>query len=172
MSSSGVTNVAGDQTPIVRTWADVSVTVETLAGQVRADRMPDVLVGVLRGGIVPAVLFSHLLGVREVRAVEVVHTLDDTVNADKSGTPHVVNAATLADLTGMDVLLVDDIAGSGDTLVCTVGLLHAAGAKTVRTAVLTVNRANWRRPQNPADVVTYLGHQVDSWVIFPWEASA
>jgi len=172
MSSSGVTNVADDQTPIVLTWADVRAMVDTLAARVRADRLPDVLVGVIRGGMIPAVLLSHLLGVRGVRAVEVVHTLDDTVNAEKSGTPQVVNAATLADLTGRDVLLVDDIAGSGDTLACTVGLLHAAGAKTVRTAFLTVNRANWRRPQNPAEVVTYLGDQVDSWVIFPWEASA
>jgi len=157
---------------MVLTWVDVTKTVDTIAGQIRADRMPDVLVGVLRGGLVPAVLLSHQLGVREVRAVEVVHTLDDTVNADKSGSPQVINAATLANLTSMDVLLVDDIAGSGDTLVCTVDLLHAAGAKRVRTAVLTVNRANWRRPQSPAQVVTYLGGQVDSWVIFPWEASS
>ncbi|MBX7269601.1 purine phosphoribosyltransferase [Micromonospora sp. Llam7] len=167
-----MTNVAGDQTPIALTWADVTKTVDTFAGQVRTDRVPDVLVGVLRGGLVPAVLLSHQLGVREVRAVEVVHTLDDTVNADKSGTPRVVNPATLGDLKGMDVLLVDDIAGSGDTLVCVVGLLHAAGAKRVRTAVLTVNRANWHRPQSPADVVRYLGSQVDSWVIFPWEVPA
>ncbi|NBE82134.1 purine phosphoribosyltransferase [Micromonospora sp. NEAU-HG-1] len=167
-----MTNVAGDQTPIVLTWPDVTKTVDTIAGQVRADRLPDVLVGVLRGGLVPAVLLSHQLGVREVRSVEVVHTLDDTVNADKSDTPQVVNPATLGDLKGMDVLLVDDIAGSGDTLVCTVGLLHAAGATRVRTAVLTVNRANWHRPQSPTDVVRYLGHQVDSWVIFPWEAPA
>jgi hypoxanthine phosphoribosyltransferase len=172
MSSSGVTNVADKQTPILLSWADVTATVDAIAGQIRADRIPDVLVGVLRGGLVPAVLLSHQLGVRAVRAVEVIHTLDDTVNADKSGTPEVVSAAALGDLTGMDVLLVDDIAGSGDTLVCTVGLLHAAGAKRVRTAVLTVNRANWRRPQKPADAVTYLGGQVDSWVIFPWEAPA
>ncbi|MEV0003433.1 phosphoribosyltransferase family protein [Micromonospora sp. NPDC050980] len=165
-------NVAVDQTPIILSWADVAETVDVIAGQVRDDRLPDVLVGVLRGGLVPAVLLSHGLGVREMRAVEVVHTLDDSVNADKSGTPQVVNPATLGDLTGMDVLLVDDIAGSGDTLVCTVGLLQAAGAKRVRSAVLTVNRANWRRPQRPADVVTYLGHQVGTWVIFPWEASA
>ncbi|MEV4706741.1 phosphoribosyltransferase family protein [Actinoplanes sp. NPDC049316] len=164
--------MAGDQTPIVLSWPDVAKTVDTIAGQVRDYGLPDVLVGVLRGGLVPAVLLSHQLGVRELRAVEVVHTLDDSVNADKSGTPQVVNPATLGDLTGMDVLLVDDIAGSGDTLVCTVGLLHAAGAKRVRSAVLTVNRANWHRRQRPADVVTYLGHQVDSWVIFPWEASA
>jgi hypoxanthine phosphoribosyltransferase len=167
-----VTNVAGDQTAIILSWPDVAETVDAIADQVREDRLPDVLVGVLRGGLVPAVLLSHQLGVRDMRAIEVVHTLDDSVNADKSGTPQVVNPATLGDLTGMDVLLIDDIAGSGDTLVCTVGLLHAAGAKKVRSAVLTVNRANWHRPQYPADVVTYLGHQVDTWVIFPWEAPA
>lgn len=172
MSSSGVTIVAGDQNPTFLTWPDVVETVDAIAGQVRTDRLPDVLVGVLRGGIVPAVLLSHQLGVRELRAVEVAHTLDDSINADKFGAPQVMNPASLGDLTGQDVLLVDDIAGSGDTLICTVGLLHAAGAQRVRSAVLTVNRANWRRPQRPADVVMYLGRQVDTWVVFPWEALA
>lgn len=172
MSSSGVTNVAGSQSLTILTWPDVMEMVDVIAGQVRNDRLPDVVVGVLRGGLVPAVLLSHQLGVRRIRAVEVARTLDNSVNADKSGTPQVVNPASLGDLTGHDVLLVDDIAGSGDTLICTVGLLQAAGAQRVRTAVLTVNRANWHRAQRPADVVTYLGHQVGTWVIFPWEAPA
>ena len=164
-------NVVDERTPVMLTWDDVARTVDALAGRILADRMPEVLVGVLRGGLVPAVLLGHKVGVRSVRAVEVTHTIDDSVGADKFRAPRVVNAASIGDLTGMDVLLIDDIAGSGDTLECTIDLLQAAGATRVRTAVLTVNHANWRRSQSPADVVTYIGDVVDRWVIFPWEGT-
>lgn len=172
MCSSGVTNVAGEPDIVVLTWDDIDKTVTGLAARVAADQMPEVLVAVVRGGLIGAVLLSHRLGVRPVRAVEVTHTVDDSVRATKSAVPTVVNAASLGDLAGLDVLIVDDIAGSGDTLDRAVQLVQAAGAAKVRTAVLTVNRANWRQPNDPADAVTYVGDIVDGWVIFPWEAAA
>lgn len=155
--------------PIVLDWPAVTGAVARIAGTARADGIPDVVVGVLRGGVVPAVLIAHLLGVRTVRAVEVVHTVGDGIDAAKTTQPTVVNAASLGDLGGSDVLVADDIAGSGDTLVATVDLVKAAGAARVRTAVCVVNAANWLRPQRPEQALTYLGVTVEGWVIFPWE---
>ncbi|MFD6757239.1 MULTISPECIES: phosphoribosyltransferase [Micromonospora] len=161
--------MADDRTPTMLGWDDITATADRIASEIRAHTVPDVVVGVLRGGVIPAVLLAHALGVRSLRAVEVLHTTADGVDAVKSSAPQVANAASLGDLTGANVLIVDDVAGSGDTIARTVELVVAAGAVRVRTAIFVVNVGNWRRPQKPEQALTYIGTAVDGWVVFPWE---
>nr|WP_245712586.1 phosphoribosyltransferase family protein [Micromonospora nigra] len=161
--------MADDGTPPMLGWDAITATADRIADEVRADSVPDVLVGVLRGGVIPAVLLAHALAVRTVRTVEVLHTTADGVDAVKSAAPQVANPASLGDLTGADVLIVDDVAGSGDTLARTVELVRDAGAARTRTATFVCNVGNWRRPQAPGQALTYIGTVVDGWVIFPWE---
>lgn len=150
-------------------WAELAATVHDLAGMAREDGLPEVVVGVLRGGMVPAVMVAHALGVRTVRAVEVVHTVSDGVDAAKTALPRVGNPASLGDLAGLDVLVVDDIVGSGDTAAYTVDLIRGAGPVRVRFAVCVVNAANWRRQDRPEQLLSYVGVTVEGWVVFPWE---
>jgi hypoxanthine phosphoribosyltransferase len=164
-----VTNVAADPAAHVLRWDDITAAAETMAAKIRADGVPDVVVAVLRGGVIPAVLLAHQLGVRTVRAVEIIHTATDKVNADKTASPQVTNPASLGHLVGADVLIVDDIAGSGDTGECAADLVSAAGAARIRTAVCVVNTGNWHRPQPPEQALTYVGATVQGWVSFPWE---
>jgi hypoxanthine phosphoribosyltransferase len=161
--------VAADLAPTLLPWNDLVTITTRLAERIRLDGRPDVLVGVLRGGLVPAVLLAHALGCRSVRAVEVIHTTRDGVDAAKTIEPHITNPASLGDLHNLDVLLVDDIAGTGDTIHTTAGLVAACGARRVRTAVCAVNAANWRRPHPPTSQLTYIGTTDRGWVIFPWE---
>jgi len=114
-------------------------------------------------------MICHALGVRDLRSVHVTRTVADGVDADKTPEPVCRNAASLGDLAGADVLVVDDIAGSGATLRDVAGLVRACEPATVRTAACVVNQANWRDHRDPHQVVTYIGVTVDRWVIFPWE---
>ncbi|WP_327153225.1 hypothetical protein OHU45_02020 [Streptomyces tubercidicus] len=70
----------------------------------------------MRGGVIPAVWLAHRLGIRDVRTVVITRTTSDSIDAAKTTLPGVRNAASLGDLTGLDVLLVDDTAGSGAPL--------------------------------------------------------
>ncbi|MEU8075882.1 phosphoribosyltransferase family protein [Catellatospora citrea] len=157
--------------PIMIDWDQLRSLTAGLAEQVAREGDPDVVVGVLRGGMVPAVLMCHALGSRELRAVDVTHTLSDKVAADKSDAPTVRNENALGELAGLDVLIVDDIAGSGDTLEAVHGLIAGRGAARIRSAVCIVNVANWNRQQPADQYVTYIGDAVERWVVFPWEAS-
>ncbi len=163
----GVISVAGE--PIVLDWAALSGIAARVAGLAHAGGVPDVVVGVSRNGLVPAVIICHALGVRDLRSVHVTRTVADGVDADKTPEPVHRNVASLGNLTGADVLIVDDIAGSGATLRDVAGLVRARGPATVRTAACVVNRANWRDHSDPHRAVTYIGVTVDRWVIFPWE---
>ena len=62
-----MTNVAGERSTVILSWDDIDKTVAGLAERVCADGLPDVLVGVVRGGLVPAVWLSHRIGMRPMR---------------------------------------------------------------------------------------------------------
>ncbi len=155
--------------PLYMTWGDIGTATQTLAEQVEAAGVPQVLVGIVRGGMIPTVWLAHRLGVRDVRCIEVTRTTSDGINAAKSTLPTTRNPGSLGDLTDLDVVLVDDIAGSGATLAHTVDLLRDLGAARVRTAVLTVNRANWAREAEPENVIDYIASLNHTWIVFPWE---
>jgi hypoxanthine phosphoribosyltransferase len=70
-------------------WLARTQITSALGERVRVDGHPEVLVGVLRGGMVPAVLLAHALGLRAVRAVEVTHTTAEGAGAAKSARPAV-----------------------------------------------------------------------------------
>jgi len=151
----------------VLSWDDIAAACAVLAGEIRIETVPDVVVGISRGGLIPAVLVAHLLGVRDLRALTVSRTVSDQVNSVKHAAPVPGNPAVLGDLEGLDVLVADDVAGSGQTIAAAAGLVASVKATRVRTAVLAVNDANWAGGPLPGHVAIHAGR----WVIFPWEVS-
>jgi uncharacterized protein len=170
--------VAADPGTLVVAWADMTAITARLADAIKSDAPPDVVVGILRGGMVPAIQLAHLLELRNVRGLDFTHTCADGVNAAKAPRPMLRNHGSLGDLSGMDVLLVDDVAGTGETIMASRRLLNAIGAARIRTAVCVLNEANWQRhggqdSSDPDlnDVLTYVGAAHHGWVVFPWEKS-
>ncbi|MGA5215087.1 phosphoribosyltransferase [Streptomyces cinereoruber] len=155
--------------PLYLAWDDIGLASTALAQQALAAGVPQAVVGIVRGGLIPAVWIAHRLGVHDVRTVEVTRTTSDAVNAAKTPLPTVRNPASLGDLAGLDVLLVDDIAGSGTTLAHTVQIVRDLGSARVRTAVLAVNRANWPAGSEPHDRIDHIARLTTTWVVFPWE---
>lgn len=147
-------------------WDDIQVLVKTLANAVIQDGPPGLVVGISRGGLIPAVMIAHAIGARHVRSVSISRTLTDEVNAAKTAEPVVCDPGALGDVSGQDVLLVDDVTGSGDTLASGRSLLAAGGAARTRVAVLRLNTRNWRCGNREPD---YVGERAGGWVIFPWE---
>jgi hypoxanthine phosphoribosyltransferase len=171
MCCCGVTPVAADLSAAVLDWAEITKITDQLARAVSADAHPDTVVGILRGGMIPAVRLAHVLKLRDVRALDVTHTIADGIDAAKTPRPLLRNAASLGDLTGLDVLLIDDVAGTGETITASRGLLQAAGAARVRTAACVLNEINWSHAsdRDPSGALTYIGASYRGWVMFPWE---
>lgn len=159
----------GGPAPLHLTWEDISTAIQSLIEEVSADGIPHTVVGIVRGGLVPAVWLAHRLGVRDVRTIEVTRTIGDGIHAAKTPLPSVRHPGSLGDLTGLDVLLVDDIAGSGATLAHTAGLVRGLRPARVRTAVLCVNRANWDQQADPGQAIDHIASLQDTWIVFPWE---
>ncbi|MEO6890600.1 MAG: phosphoribosyltransferase family protein [Ktedonobacteraceae bacterium] len=152
-------------------WHDFDALTDTLAGKITADRLPDMLVGLGRGGLIPAVALSHRLGVRSLLPFTVQRTTSDAIDAEKHAPCIGSPLQHLSVLSGRDVLVVDDIAGSGETLQTVLHALTDYAPSRVRSAVYIVNRINWERhhPEEPAHAMSYIGKEVRGWVVFPWE---
>lgn len=138
--------------------------VRTIAAAIGADHgwQPDLLIGIGRGGLVPAVYLSHAIGV-------------PMRSCDWSGaTPGADVLVQLAARTrnGERLLFVDDINDSGLTIAAIRTALAAAEAVpgAIRFAVLIDNIVSSQR-------VDYRACAIDrtvtkDWFVFPWEALA
>lgn len=139
--------------------------VRALAAQLDGDHWaPDFLIGIGRGGLVPAVYLSHALGL-------------PTLSVDHSAQVHDFAGAALERLAartraGERLLVVDDINDSGATIAKLRAMLAEAGAaeSQVRFATLLDNIRSVSR-------VDYRARTIDravtkDWFVFPWEAVA
>lgn len=137
--------------------------VEAVALQLESDSWrPDFLVGIGRGGLVPAAFLSHRL---DIALLSVDHSSGE---AGFAGDLLDKLAAKIRD--GCSILIVDDINDSGSTIAF---LREAINAKSghpgrLRVAVLVNNIRSRAHAE-------YWGTQLDraadkSWFVFPWEA--
>lgn len=157
-------------------WQQVQGAVLEINRQMLADNwVPDYIVGITRGGLVPANLLSQYTGIK-------MYTLD--VSLRDSNTQPESNLWMAEDAFGYEtsaknILIIDDINDSGATLdwivkdwesTCLPGNQRWDNVwhHNVRTAVLTHNTAS-----NFKDV-DYCAWEInksenDCWIVYPWE---
>ncbi len=143
----------------VITWDKVQELAENVARSIiDSGWRPEVVVGVLRGGIVPARIIADVLGVNDIGVIEA--KLYHAVGV-KGERPYIRQPLILP-VTSKRVLVVDDISDSGLTLQAVVGAIDLAMPSEVRTATLYIKP--WTNL-----VPDYYGEITESWIVFPWE---
>jgi hypoxanthine phosphoribosyltransferase len=119
---------------------------------------PDILVGIARGGLVPARILVDLLETPQFAAIQIEFYVDI---AQTRQDPLLKQALTIP-VEGKKVLLVDDIADTGRSLKFAQTYLHTQGAAEVKTATLYLKPQSWTKPD-------FYEKQTSCWVIFPWD---
>jgi uncharacterized protein len=143
------------------TWEGFDRVVRAIADSVRSSGPVDCVLGISRGGLVPAVALSSQLGVASLHVVSVSRNVGSGQYLNKQP-PTVSWTSDLDLLREQHVLVVDDVAGTGATLELVRAQLNMVAA-SVRTVVLV----RMVRGNAHADLV---GIELDDWVLFPWEA--
>jgi len=139
--------------------------VQAVAAALEADRWkPDHIVGIGRGGLVPAAYLSHRTGISLLSV--------DYSSGVPSFAEELMEKLALATRAGRTILLVDDINDSGSTIEALRKSLidHGAVERCVRVAVLIDNLRSRAK-------VDYRSRTIDRssdkrWFVFPWEAMA
>lgn len=128
---------------------------------------PTLIVGLARGGLIPAVRLSHLF--RQTPMISVNYSSShreakgETQRVDKKLIPGDNTKAEHAP-TGSHVLIVDDIADSGHTLK-EVAQSYLDNGCVVTTAVLYYKEGSVIVP----DIIWQTIPEDAPWIIFPWE---
>lgn len=144
---------------IYYSWTQVYQLTHSIVQQIQQDKWhPRMCVGVTRGGLIPAVIMSHMF-----------NTPLETVNISLRDNPSHMdqNLQKIRNMLALEwsVLVVDDINDTGATVECIRKQLPEQ--QNLKIAVLTNNVASKSQ-------VDYWGTQINkhtdpSWICFPWE---
>jgi hypothetical protein len=142
-------------------WPHLGAAARDLAAAVHADGYrPDMILGVARGGLLPAAAVGYALGVKNTCAMSVEFYTDVDQRLE---VPMVLPPVPqLVDVAHWRLLIVDDVADTGATLEVVERFCAGKVAET-RTAVL------YEKPQSTVKC-DYVWRRTDSWIIFPWSA--
>lgn len=144
-------------------YEDFLAKVRALAQKVSDDDwQPDFIVGVGRGGLVPAVYISHQL---DVPMLSIDHSAKLPGFADE-----LLNKLAAMSAEGSNLLFVDDINDSGGTIDYLRNLLKDRGClhENLRFAVLINNSRSMAATEFWVDEIDR--EQDKRWFVFPWEA--
>ncbi|MFP2897519.1 phosphoribosyltransferase [Corallococcus sp. 4LFB] len=141
-------------------WAEFDRKVQKLARTIRQAWEPQAVVGVAHGGVFVGGALAGALGCEFFPVRISRRSRDKGERTQERGQPQ-VSEEMPPELKGRRVLIVDDIASSGDTLELATALAKKVGAKEIRTACLIA------RPEGFTP--DHVGLSTDSLFVFPWD---
>lgn len=148
--------------PLTSSWLNHIQGINALGESILASGwQPTAILGIARGGLIPAAMLSYILNVRLIQNVRVEH-YNDQKNRLSSGPQFIDNhqPSPGLDVTTERLLIVDDIVDTGKTL----KLVRQAvqdHADEIKVAALYV------RP-NQKHAADWYWKVENEWVIFPW----
>lgn len=144
---------------LILSWQDVyNLTLQLSERIVNSGYVPDVIVGIARGGWIPARILSDVLYASTLQNIRIEYYTD--VGA-KGKEPKITQPLTES-MEKKNILLVDEVADTGDTLQHAIKHVKALGAAVVRSAVLHYKPTSIIKPD-------YFMVETSSWTVYPWE---
>lgn len=134
----------------------------TMIISIHAQEKFDLVVGISRGGLIPAVLMSQSWNIPLDIIVTSSYNKENQQTQLKIGKPSYL---CFLDINkDSKILIVDDLNDTGNTMQAVVNLYKEKGFKNIRTAVLIYKRGSKFDPDYFA-----AGADEDSWIEFPYE---
>ncbi|PSP98120.1 phosphoribosyltransferase [Halobacteriales archaeon QS_4_70_19] len=144
------------------TWDYVEGLARDLAGEVRGSYAPDAVVAIARGGLVPARIVCDYLDVDDLVSLKVEHYVGTGEPGEGPSVRYPLADGAVAD---KDLLVVDDIADTGQTFGHTVDYLEDLPEPPgeVRTGTLQL------LPDSEADLDFVASYPDEfAWMVYPW----
>ncbi|NWF95334.1 MAG: phosphoribosyltransferase [Candidatus Thorarchaeota archaeon] len=148
-----------DMKYLILSWQDVyNLTLQLSERIVESGYKPTVIVGIARGGWIPARILSDVLYANTMWNVRIEYYTD----LGKRGREPRITQPLLVPLEGQSVLVVDEVADTGESLFHAIEHIKAQRVQEVRSAVLHLKETSRVIPD-------YYMQKVDAWTVYPWE---
>jgi len=141
-------------------WNDISKLCKELAKKIKASGYRvDVIVAVARGGWVPARILADLLEIKELYSVKTEHW---GMVATITGEAKITQPLNVS-LDDKNVLIVDDVADTGETIKIVREHVKNLMAKDIRIAVIDYKKTSKFIPD-------YYAAEMEGWkwIVYPW----
>lgn len=123
-----------------------------------SDFHPDIIIGLSRGGLVPARMFCDFLHITDCFTIKVDHW---GLTATKDGKAKLTHKLDM-DLTGKGVLIVDDITDTGQSMELAKKHIEELNPSEIKTATLI-------HLDHSKYIPDFYGHKrAWAWIVFPW----
>lgn len=151
-------------------WNTISEVIKNMSEEIKDNYNPEIIISIVRGGMIPSVILSHNLNIRNIKNIKSIETESDQINANKHE-PVIDENIDFSEIRGKKVLIVDDIIGSGATIKKIKQVVKMWQPRELRTAICIVNEENWKKSNEISydKEIEYIGKVVSGWVVFPWE---
>ncbi|MCX6644182.1 MAG: phosphoribosyltransferase [Candidatus Bathyarchaeota archaeon] len=144
----------------VATWNQIYDMLLDLANKIQGDGYkPDVIIGIARGGLVPARILSDFLETPELAIIQIEYY----VSIAQTRQEPILKRSLHTQITDKKALLVDDVSDTGKSLQLAKNHLQQQGAKEIKTATLYAKPETITKPD-------YCEKQTSHWIVFPWDA--
>ena len=140
-------------------WADIEDACRKISVEIASRGIGDyMLIGISRGGLVPLRMLSDFISAQELSTLQ-VRFYEDI--GKTRGEPEVV-LPVQGDVSGRNVILVDDISDTGESIIAAREHLKKKGAMDIVVATVSMKTHTKLVP----DIYAF---ETTAWVIFPWE---
>jgi len=142
-------------------WEEAARLAQVLAGLVKSDsnRQPDLVIAIGRGGFVPARVVCDELLITSLTSIRLEHWGPAASRKEKA----LVKYPIACSVEDKDLLVIDDVSDTGDTLSAAVGYLQQLHPSRIRTGVLHHKVSSQFNPDYYAELVRDW-----HWIIYPW----
>lgn len=146
---------AGTQGRFDLSWELFGEMCRVLAMRVARDYRPDIVIGIATAGVMPAATVAAMLEA-DFEAMKISRRDGDSFRSQ----PRVMSATPVV-CRGKRVLVVDEIATSGDTMRLALAAVREVGPADVRTAATFVRPGGWRPD--------YFAMESEQLIVYPWD---
>ena len=143
----------------IPTWNKIYSMLLNLAKKIREDKFhPELIVGISRGGWIPARVMSDLLGNSNLTDVKV----EFYIGIGETRNKPIMDKSISISVNDKYLLIIDDVADTGESLKLVKEHVNLKGAIEVKTATI------YCKPHSKL-IPDYYIKKTKKWIIFPWE---
>ncbi|MBY8999828.1 MAG: phosphoribosyltransferase [Candidatus Heimdallarchaeota archaeon] len=119
---------------------------------------PEIIVGIARGGWIPARLLADFYGNRRTANIK-IEFYDNTSRATENP---IITQEISENVEGKAILIVDDVADSGKSLEAAIEHIKSKKPKEIKSATLYYKKHSIIKPN-------YFIKETQAWIVYPWE---